>query len=72
MAVRPLFTVFGFLTGRATTVGTGDVFLFLGLGFHLVVLFSRTTASAKRNTINEDILKVALFTHFNDGKVLHQ
>jgi len=58
MPVGPLLTVFGFLTSRAATVSTGNVFLFLGLGLDLVIIFTRTTATTKRYAIYEDILEV--------------
>ena len=63
MPIGPLLTVFGFLTCRAATVSTSDVFLFLGLGFHLVILFARTTTTTKRNAVYQDIFKIAFFTH---------
>ena len=37
VSLCPLLTVFGFLPCRARTMGTGDVFLLLGLGLHFVV-----------------------------------
>ena len=75
MAIGPLLTVFGFLSGRATTVSTSDVFLFLGLGLYLVFFLAGTAATTKRNAIFQNLLEVTLFTHnyelcikFNDGK----
>ena len=58
MPVGPLLTVFGFLTGRAATVGTGDVLFLLGLGLDLAVVLGLITASAKVDTVFEDILKI--------------
>ena len=58
MPVGPLLTVFGFLTGRATTVSTGDVFFLLGLGLYLVVLFAGTATTTKRNAILQNLLEV--------------
>ncbi len=58
MSVCPLLTVFGLLSGRATTVSTSDILLLLGLGLYLVVLFAGTTATTKRNAIHEDILEI--------------
>ena len=58
MPVGPLLTVFGFLTGRAATVGTGDVLFLLGLGLDLAVVLGLIIASAKVDTVFEDILKI--------------
>ena len=58
MSVGPLLTVFGFLPGRAATVGTGDVLLFLGLGLHLVVFLPRPATSSERDTVLQNALKV--------------
>ena len=66
MPVGPLLTVFGFLTGRATTVSTSDVLFLLGLGLHLVVLFARTTTTTKRNTILQNALEILLSCSHND------
>ena len=63
MPVGSLLTVFGFLTGRATTVSTGDILFLLGLGLYLVVLFAGTTATTKRNAIFQNLLEITLFTH---------
>ena len=38
MPVGPLLAVLRLLSGRARTVGTGDILLFLGLGLHLAVV----------------------------------
>ena len=51
MPVCPLLAVFGFLHGRAASVGASDVFLFLGLGLHLLICFARTATSAEANTV---------------------
>ena len=58
MPVGPLLTVFGFLTGRATTVSTGDVLFLLGLGLYFVFLFAGTTATTKRNAVFQYLLEV--------------
>ena len=58
MPVRPLLTVFGFLSGRATTVGTGDVLFLLGLGLDLTVVFGLIAPSAEVNTVFEDMLEI--------------
>ena len=58
MPVGPLLTVFGFLTGRAAAVGTSDVLFLLGLGLDLAVVLGLITASAKVDTVFEDILKI--------------
>ena len=58
MSVCPLLTVFGFLLGRAATVGTSDVLLFLGLGLHLVVLLAGTTATSEVYAIYQDVLEI--------------
>lgn len=66
MPVGPLLTVFGLLLGRATTVSTSDIFLLLGLGFHFVLLFTRTTTTTKRNAIHQDVLEIFLSCSHND------
>jgi len=58
MSVSPLLTVFGLLTCRAATVGAGDILLFLGLGLHLVILLTGSSASPEVDAIHEDILEV--------------
>ena len=63
MTVSPLLTVFGFLSGRAATVGTGDVFFLLGLGLHLIFLLAGPAATSEVDAVDKDILKVTLFTH---------
>ena len=62
MPVGPLLTVFGFLSGRATTVSTSDILFLLGLGFYLVILCARTTATTKRNAVLQNLLEITLFT----------
>ncbi len=47
MPISPLLPVLGFLTGRTRTVGTGDIFLFLGFGLYLIILLTRTTSTTK-------------------------
>ena len=63
MSVCPLLTVFGLLLGRATTVSTSDVLLFLGLGLYLVVLFTGTTTTTEVNAILQNLLEITLLTH---------
>ena len=63
MPVCPLLTVFGFLTGRAATVSTGDVLLSLGLGLHFVLFLARSTATTERNTIHQDVFEIAFLAH---------
>ena len=58
MPIGTLLTVFGFLLGRAATVGTSDILLFLGLGLDLVVLLTGTAATTKRNAIDQNVLEV--------------
>ena len=58
MSVSPLLTVFDFLSGRAATVGTGDILFLLGLGLHLVVFLTGSSASPEIDAIHEDILEV--------------
>ena len=67
MPISPLLTVFGLLPCRAATVSTGDILFLLGLGLYLVVFLAGAAASTKRNTIDEDILEVAFFTHGYDA-----
>ena len=66
MPIGPLLTVFGFLLSRAATVSTSDILLFLGLGFHLVVLFARATATAEVNAILQNLLEILLSCCHND------
>ena len=63
MPVCPLLTVFGFLTGRAATVGAGDVLFLLGLGLHLVLFLAGTTATTEVNAILQYLLEITLLTH---------
>ena len=65
MPIGPLLTVFGFLLGRATTVSTSNILFLLGLGFHFVLLFARTTTATKRNTILQNTLKILLSCSHN-------
>ena len=52
MAIGPLLTVFGFLHGRAATVSTGDVFLFLGFRLHFaVIVFLLASTASERNAV---------------------
>ena len=63
MPVGPLLTVFGFLLGRATTVSTSDILLFLGLGLYFVILLTGTTATTEVNAILQNLLEITLLTH---------
>ena len=56
MPVGPLGAVLGFLSGAATAVGSGDVFLFLGLGFHTVVVAIGFRWAAKHHAATADNL----------------
>ena len=58
MPVRPLLTVFGFLSGRAATVGTSDVLLLLGLGLHLAIVLGLIAPSSEVNAVFEDMLEI--------------
>ena len=69
MPIRPLLTVFGFLPCRTATVGTGDVLFLLGLGLDLAVVLGLIAASAKIDTVFEDILKIV--HRLNGGTALH-
>lgn len=46
MPVGALQADFGFLLGSSTSVGTGDVLLFLGLGLHLAIVLPGAAFSA--------------------------
>ena len=63
MSVGPLLTVFGLLLGRAATVSTSDILLFLGLGLYLVVLLTGTTTTTEVNAILQNLLEITLLTH---------
>ena len=63
MAVSPLLAVFGFLTGRAATVSTGDVLLFLGLGLDLILLRTRSPAPSEGDAILQNLLEIVFFAH---------
>ena len=67
MAVSPLLTVFGFLSGRAATVSTGYVFLLLGLGLHLVgvggFLASAAAAAEHEASAGYDLVNLVEFLH---------
>ena len=58
MPIGPLLTVFGFLLGRATTVSTSDILLFLGLGLHLAIVLGLIAPSSEVNTVFEDMLEI--------------
>ena len=61
--VSPLLTVLGFLTGRAGTVGTGDILLFLRFGLHLVVTIACTSSTTEGDAVLQDALKIVFLTH---------
>ena len=68
VSVGSLLTVFGFLTSRATTVGTSDILFLLGLGLHLATLLRLVTPTSEVDTVLEYFLKIIHF--LNDGTVL--
>ena len=63
MPIGTLLTVFGLLLGRAATVGTSDILLFLGLGLYLVLLLTGATATTEVNAILQNLLEITLLTH---------
>lgn len=70
MSVGPLFAVLGLLTGRTATVGSCDVFLFLGLGLHLVLIGIALWHSLEHHpAAGNNIVNIC---HINGGKVLRQ
>jgi len=68
MSVRPLLTVFGFLTCRAATVSTSDVLLLLGLGLHLAIVFRLVSSTSEVDAVLKDVLEIVHM--LNDGIVL--
>ena len=68
MSVGTLLAVFGLLSGRTATVGTGDILLLLGFGLHLTVVLRLITASAEADAVFKDILEIV---HINGGIALH-
>ena len=46
-------------------MSTGDVFLLLGFGLHLAIVFRLVASTSEGNTVFEDVLKIV---HINDGK----
>lgn len=60
MSVGSLFAVFSLLFSRTAAVGTRDVFLFLGLGLHLVViiLFRAPRTAAEVDALNEYLFEI--------------
>ena len=58
MPVRPLLTVFGFLSGRAAAVGTGDILFLLGLGLHLAIVLGLIAPSSEVDAVFEDMLEI--------------
>ena len=70
MSVGTLLTVFGFLTGRTAAVGTSDILLLLGFGFHLAIIFRLVTSTSEVDTVFEYVLKVV--HRLNDGRGVRQ
>ena len=66
VSVGSLLTVFGFLTSRATTVGTSDILLLLGFGLHLAIVLRLVTSTSEVDTVFEYVLKVV--HRLNDGR----
>ena len=58
MAVSPLLTVFGFLTGRAAAMSTSDILFLLGLGLHLAIVLRLVTSASEVDAVFEYILKI--------------
>ena len=58
MSVSPLLTVFGFLTGRATTVGTSDILFLLGFGLHLAIVLWLVSSTSEVDAVFEYVLKI--------------
>ena len=69
VAVSPLLTIFGLLTGRAATMSTCDILLLLGLGLHLAIVLRLVTSASEVDAVLEDILKIVhclyLFTVYS-------
>ena len=61
VSVGSLLTVFGFLTSRATTVGTSDILFLLGLGLHLATLLRLVTTTSEVDAVLEDTLEIVHF-----------
>ena len=68
MPVRPLLTVFGFLTSRAATMSPRDILFLLGLGLYLATLPRLVTPTSEVDAVLEYFLKIVHF--LNDGTVL--
>ena len=58
VAVNPLLTVFGFLTGRAAAMSTSDILFLLGLGLHLAIVLRLVTSASEVDAVFEYILKI--------------
>jgi len=58
VAVSPLLTVFGFLTGRTAAMSTSDILFLLGLGLHLAIVFRLVTSASEVDAVFEYILKI--------------
>ena len=69
VAVSPLFTVLRLLTGRAASMGSRNILLFLGFGLHLAIVLGLVTSASEVDAVFEDILKIV---HINDGINVHQ
>ena len=65
--VGTLLAVFSLLFGRTAAVGTRNILLFLGFGFHLsLVGVFALAAPAKGNTILKNALKIVFAYHRNE------
>ena len=58
MSVGTLFTIFGFLSGRTTTMSTSDILLLLGFGLHLAGILWLITSTSEVDAVFEDVLKI--------------
>ena len=61
LSVGTLLPVLGFLLGRATTMGTCDISLFLGFGLHLALVGVLALAASPEidTTAGDDVVNVA-------------
>ena len=59
MSVGTLLAVFGLLSGRTATVGTGNILLLLGFGLHLLARIAWLITSASEvDAVLEYLLKI--------------
>ena len=63
MPISPLLTVFRFLAGTATAMGTGDVFFLLRLGAHFVIVGLLASATAKHQSATCDDVIYVIGSH---------